>query len=226
MSALLFFTLRSVQYCIYLFRNLFSVHRNRQDLLPFYSRLVATLHPCMPDVATDLAQYVKQEFRWQVRKKDQMKIESKLKVCRFLGELVKFKMFAKSEALFCLKMLLFDFTHHNIEMACTVMETCGRFLYRTADSHQRTKIYLEQMVRKKNAALSMDSRYSMMVDNAYYAVNPPDDTAVAREKRRPPMQEYIMKLLYNDLSRQRKEFFLIFRLLLILIRTYNFQNDH
>ena len=69
---------------------LYSVHRNRQDLLPFYARLVATLNPCMPDIAVQLGQYLKQEFRWQLRKKDQMKIESKLKVCRFIGELVKF----------------------------------------------------------------------------------------------------------------------------------------
>jgi len=40
------------------------------------------------------------------------------------------------------QMLLFDFTHHNIEMACTLLETCGRYLYRTADSHQRVKVYL------------------------------------------------------------------------------------
>jgi len=39
-------------------------------------------------------------------------------------------------------MLLFDFTHHNIEMACSLLETCGRYLYRTADSHQRVKVYL------------------------------------------------------------------------------------
>ena len=85
---------------------LYSVHRNRQDLLPFYARMVSTLNPCMPDIAVQLGQYLKQEFRWQLRKKDQMKIESKLKVCRFIGELVKFQMFPKSEALFCLKQLL------------------------------------------------------------------------------------------------------------------------
>jgi len=39
-------------------------------------------------------------------------------------------------------MLLFDFTHHNIEMTCALLETCGRYLYRTADSHQRLKVYL------------------------------------------------------------------------------------
>jgi len=39
----------------------------------------------------------------QVRKKDQINIESKLKTVRFIGELVKFNMFAKSEALHCIK---------------------------------------------------------------------------------------------------------------------------
>ncbi len=49
-------------------RSLFSVHRNRQDLLPFYARFVATLHPLIPDIATDLGQYLKQEFRGQCYK--------------------------------------------------------------------------------------------------------------------------------------------------------------
>lgn len=38
----------------------------RYDLLPFYSRLTATLYPCMPDVANDLVQLVKGDFRWHV----------------------------------------------------------------------------------------------------------------------------------------------------------------
>ena len=42
-------------------------------------------------------------FRSQVKKKDQINIESKLKTVRFIGELVKFKMFPKSECLHCMK---------------------------------------------------------------------------------------------------------------------------
>ena len=38
----------------------------RYDLLPFYSRLVATLNPCMPDVATDLVTCLKTDFRFHV----------------------------------------------------------------------------------------------------------------------------------------------------------------
>lgn len=39
-------------------------------------------------------------------------------------------------------MLMFDFSHHNIEMACALLESAGRFLYRSPDSHHRTKVYL------------------------------------------------------------------------------------
>ncbi|XP_025107630.1 regulator of nonsense transcripts 2-like [Pomacea canaliculata] len=182
-----------------LVRALFTVHRTRYDLLPFYARLVATLYPCMPDVANELVQYVKSDLRWHIRKKDQINIESKLKTVRFLGELVKFKMCPKSEALHCLKMLMFDFSHHNIEMACALLETCGRFLYRSPDSHYRTKVYLDVMMRKK-VALHLDSRYETMVENAYFYSNPPDTAQTGRPER-PPMHNYIRRLLYKDLSK-------------------------
>ncbi|XP_078309820.1 regulator of nonsense transcripts 2-like isoform X4 [Crassostrea virginica] len=186
-----------------LVRALFTVHRTRYDLLPFYSRFVATLYPCMPDVAGDLVQLLKGDFKWHVRKKDQINIESKLKTVRFIGELVKFKLFPKSEALHCLKMLMFDFSHHNIEMACSLLDTCGRFLYRSQDSHHRTKIYLDVMMRKKSA-LHLESRYTTMIENAFYYSNPPE-TQQSAQKVRPPMHEYIRKLLYKDLSKVTTE---------------------
>lgn len=186
-----------------LVRALFTVHRTRYDLLPFYSRFVATLYPCMPDVASDLVQLLKGDFRWHVRKKDQINIESKLKTVRFIGELVKFKLFPKSEALHCLKMLMFDFSHHNIEMACALLDSCGRFLYRSQDSHHRTKIYLDVMMRKKSA-LHLESRYTTMIENAFYYSNPPE-TQQSAQKIRPPMHEYIRKLLYKDLSKVTTE---------------------
>lgn len=187
-----------------LVRALFLVPRTRLDLLPFYSRLVATLQPLMPDLATDLVNMLKQDFKYQVRKKDQINIESKIKVVRFIGELVKFRIFPRSEALTCLRVLLQDFNHHHIEMACNLLETCGRFLYRTPDSHHRTKIYLEQMMRKKTVK-AFDPRYNTMIENAYFYVNPPDTGPDTAKKERPPMHQYIRKLLYIDLSKSNTE---------------------
>ena len=182
-----------------LVKTLFTVPRTRYDLLPFYSRFVATLNPCMPEVASDLVVLLKGDFKWHVRKKDQINIESKLKTVRFIAEMVKFKMFPKPEALHCLKMLLFDFKHHNIEMACGLLEACGRFLYRSLDSHHRTKVYLEVMMRKK-AVTHMDQRYNTLIENAFYYCNPPQAKKV-EVKVRPPMHEYIRKLLYKELSK-------------------------
>ncbi|XP_064084936.1 regulator of nonsense transcripts 2-like [Macrobrachium nipponense] len=187
-----------------LVRALFLVPRTRLDLLPFYSRLVATLQPLMPDLATDLVNMLRQDFRYQVRKKDQINIESKIKVVRFIGELVKFRVFPRSEALICLRMLLQDFNHHHIEMACNLLETCGRFMYRIHDSHHRTKVCLEQMMRKKTVK-AFDPRYNTMIENAYFYVNPPDSGPEAMKKERPPMHQYIRKLLYNDLCKSNTE---------------------
>uniref|UniRef100_A0A8C3LQG6 UPF2 regulator of nonsense mediated mRNA decay n=1 Tax=Chrysolophus pictus TaxID=9089 RepID=A0A8C3LQG6_CHRPC len=186
-----------------LVRALFIVPRQRLDLLPFYARLVATLHPCMSDVAEDLCSMLKGDFRFHVRKKDQINIETKNKTVRFIGELTKFKMFSKNDTLHCLKMLLSDFSHHHIEMACTLLETCGRFLFRSPESHLRTSVLLEQMMRKKQA-MHLDARYVTMVENAYYYCNPPPAEKTVKKKR-PPLQEYIRKLLYKDLSKVTTE---------------------
>uniref|UniRef100_A0A8C2HI57 UPF2 regulator of nonsense mediated mRNA decay n=1 Tax=Cyprinus carpio TaxID=7962 RepID=A0A8C2HI57_CYPCA len=183
-----------------LVRALFTVPRQRLDLLPFYARLVATLHPCMSDVAEDLCSMLKGDFRFHIRKKDQINIETKNKTVRFIGELAKFKMFPKTDTLHC---------HNDITCvcvcvwACTLLETCGRFLFRSPESHLRTSVLLEQMMRKKQAQ-HLDGRYVTMVENAYYYCNPPPMEKTVRRKR-PPLQEYIRKLLYKDLSKVTTE---------------------
>uniref|UniRef100_A0A3Q1HP10 UPF2 regulator of nonsense mediated mRNA decay n=1 Tax=Acanthochromis polyacanthus TaxID=80966 RepID=A0A3Q1HP10_9TELE len=159
-----------------LVRALFTVPRQRLDLLPFYSRLVATLHPCMSDVAEDLCSMLKGDFRFHIRKKDQINIETKNKTVRFIGELAKFKMFSKTDTLHCLKV---------------------------GEEAPSEGLLLEQMMRKKQAQ-HLDARYVTMVENAYYYCNPPPMEKTVKKKR-PPLQEYIRKLLYKDLSKVTTE---------------------
>lgn len=182
---------------------LFSVDRNRMDLIPFYSRLVATLHPCMEDVAALLVDLLLKEFRRQVKKKDQIHIQSKLKNVRFIAELTKFGLCAKPETMRCMTMLLHDFSHHNIEMACMLMEHCGRFLLRSKDSNLRARALLEIMVRKK-AVLILDPRQKSLIENAVYSAHPPDVTRGPLVTR-PPWQEYVRTILYKDLNKVNTE---------------------
>ncbi len=80
--------------------------------------------------------------------------------CRFLGELTKFGLCPKSEALHCLKLALFDFRHHSVDMACQLLDSCGFYLYHSVDSHQRSKFLLELMRRKRNAqGTTLDQRF-------------------------------------------------------------------
>lgn len=125
------------------------IPRQRVDLISLYSRFVAILSRVFPAIGMDLCAMLQKDFRFLVFKKDQLKLDSKLKITRFIGELVNFSVFPKSEAFKCLKILLRHFVHHQIEMACTFLETCGRFLYRSSDSCRRMQIYI---VRNKSTS--------------------------------------------------------------------------
>lgn len=57
---------------------------------------------------------------------------------------------------------------------------------------------------RKKIALSLDSRYETMIENAYFYSNPPDSSLTARIER-PPMHNYIRRLLYKDLSKVTTE---------------------
>ena len=57
-------------------------------------------------------------------------------------------------------------------------------------------------MRKK--ALAMDGRYSIMIENAFYYCNPPENKQ-AETKVRSPIHEYIKKLLYKDLNKLNVE---------------------
>lgn len=184
-------------------RALFNVHRSRLDLLPFYARLTATLHPCIPDVADQLSTMLLRDFRFHMRKKEQIHIESKVKTMRFIGEMTKFQMITLTDCLNCLKALMLEFSPHAIEMACGLLETCGYYALRHQTSHLRARVLLDQLLRKQ-AAKVLDQRYSTMIDNARYTCDPPKTEAVVF-KPRPNMHEYIRKLLFRDLNKNTVE---------------------
>ncbi|KAL6494999.1 Regulator of nonsense transcripts upf2 [Orobanche gracilis] len=187
-------------------RALFNVPRTSLELLPYYSRMVATLSTCMKDVASMLLQFLEEEFNTLTNKKDQMNIETKIRNIRFIGELCKFKVAPGGLVFSCLKGFLLhgracldDFSHHNIDVACNLLETCGRFLYRSPETTIRMSNMLEILMRLKNVK-NLDPRQSTLVENAYYLCKPPERSARV-SKVRPPLHQYIRKLLFSDLDK-------------------------
>ncbi|GAB2276703.1 Regulator of nonsense transcripts upf2 [Dionaea muscipula] len=186
-----------------LVRGLFNVPRTSLELLPYYSRMVATLSTCMKDVSVMLLQLLEEEFNFLINKKDQMNIETKIRNIRFIGELCKFKIAPPGLVFSCLKACLDDFSHHNIDVACNLLETCGRFLYRSPETAMRMGNMLEILMRLKNVK-NLDPRHSTLVENAYYLCKPPERPARVA-KVRPPLHQYIRKLLFSDLDKSSIE---------------------
>ncbi|EYU24490.1 hypothetical protein MIMGU_mgv1a000416mg [Erythranthe guttata] len=184
-------------------RALFNVPRTSLELLPYYSRMVATLSTCMKDVSSMLLQLLEDEFNSLTNKKDQMNIETKIRNIRFIGELCKFKIAPTGMVFSCLKTCLDDFMHHNIDVACNLLETCGRFLYRSPETTIRMSNMLDILMRLKNVK-NLDPRQSTLVENAYYLCKPPERSARV-SKVRPPLHQYIRKLLFSDLDKSSIE---------------------
>ena len=59
------------------------------------------------------------------------------------------------------------------------------------------------MVRKKKVQ-HLDGRQRSLVENALYYANPPQTPRITQVAR-PPMMEYIRKLLYKDLTKLNTE---------------------
>jgi regulator of nonsense transcripts 2 len=182
-----------------LVKALFNVPRTSLELLAYYSRMVATLASCMKDIPSMLVQMLEDEFNSLVHKKDQMNIETKIRNIRFIGELCKFKIVPAGLVFSCLKACLDEFTHHNIDVACNLLETCGRFLYRSPETTLRMTNMLDILMRLKNVK-NLDPRQSTLVENAYYLCKPPERSARI-SKVRPPLHQYVRKLLFSDLDK-------------------------
>ncbi|GAA6063250.1 hypothetical protein JCM10212_003613 [Sporobolomyces blumeae] len=180
-----------------------SVNRNRQDILPYYARLVGTLNPYMPDVGKDLVALLDEEFRYLQRKRNVDLAETRSKNMRFIAELTKFRVTPIHVILHIFKVLLDDFSGPNVDNFCTLLEGCGRFLLRSESTGEKMRQVIEVYKRKK-AAMHLDQRQLTMLENAYYQCDPPDRPAIP-PKERTPMQLYIRHLFYNVLTRNSSD---------------------
>lgn len=184
----------------HLVTTLYAVPWQSLELIPNYARLAATLivQAGMADIGTQLVDKLKDEFRYHQRKKNQHRLESKLRNIRFISELTKFGVAPPQVSLDCLKVCMNDFKGHNVNISTTMLETCGRFLYKTPHTHARIANSLEVMMKLKQAQ-NMDSNAETMISNAYYCVKP-----IARAKRvqkqHPLLYKYCQRLLFLDLK--------------------------
>ncbi|KYK59701.1 nonsense-mediated mRNA decay factor [Drechmeria coniospora] len=184
-----------------LVKALTEVPRGRSDLLPSWSRLVATLGRYLPDIPKGLVEYLDAEFRSLQRRKEKDFLgQVRLSNIRYLAELTKFGVVPEHVVFHCLKVSLDDFSRMNIEILCNLMENCGRYLLKNSETSPRMMSFLETLQRKKSVQ-HIGQPERMLIDNALYYVDPPERPAL-EQKERTPMELFVRKLLYNDLTKK------------------------
>lgn len=181
-----------------------DIPKGRTDLLPVYSRLVATLGKHLPDVSQGIVSYLDEEFRsLQRRKSKDFLGQVRMVNIRYIAELTKFGVVPEHVIFHCLKVSLDDFSRMNIEIISSLLENCGRYLLRNPDTSPRMVSFLETLQRKK-AAQHLGQQERMLIENAMYYVNPPERAAI-QQKERTPLDLYVRKLIYLDLSKRSLE---------------------
>lgn len=176
-----------------------EIPKGRSDLLPSYSRLVATLGKYMPDIPRGLVDHLDQEFRsLQRRKEKEFLGQARLGNIRYLAELTKFGVVPEHVVFHCLKVSIDDFSRMNIEIICNLLENCGRYLLRNPETSPRMVSFLETLKRKK-AVQHIGQQERMLIENAVYYVDPPIRAAI-QQKERTPIDLFIRKLVYLDMN--------------------------
>jgi len=132
-------------------QTLFHVPRARLDLLPYYSRMAATLGRVWPDIGDALLVDLEQQFHGQAKFKKNQNIESRMRTARYIGELTIFRMAPPIVSLRCLRRCMEDFTGGNVDVACCLLESCGRYLYRLPHTNKKLSNIMETMLRLSKA---------------------------------------------------------------------------
>ncbi|GAB7337284.1 hypothetical protein MBLNU457_g2649t2 [Dothideomycetes sp. NU457] len=181
-----------------------EIPKGRIDLLPLYSRLIAIFSKPLPDVPQAIIAHLDDEFRsLQRRKSKDFLGQVRTMNIRYIAELTKFGVVPEHVIFHCLKVCLDDFSRMNIEIISSLLENCGRYLLRNPESSPRMASFLETLQRKK-AAQHLGQQERMLIENAVYYVNPPERAAI-QQKERTPLDSYVRKLVYLDLSKRSVE---------------------
>ncbi|KAK5156161.1 mRNA decay protein [Recurvomyces mirabilis] len=181
-----------------------EIPKGRTDLLPLYSRLIATLGRYLTDVPQAIISYLDDEFRsLQRRKSKDFLGQVRMVNVRYIAELTKFGVVPEHVIFHCLKVSLDDFSRMNIEIIATLLENCGRYLLRNPETSPRMSSFLETLQRKKGSQ-HLGQQERMLIENAMYFVNPPERSAI-QQKERTTLDLYVRQLVYMDLNKKTIE---------------------
>jgi regulator of nonsense transcripts 2 len=115
---------------------IFNLSKNDSSnllVIPYLARFIAIINQHFPETGTEIVALLHTEFQELQADtlNDLTNYEVKIRNVRFIGELCKFGIMFENTPLRLIKDLrkgLDDFSGHNIEIVCNLLESCGRYL--------------------------------------------------------------------------------------------------
>ncbi len=184
---------------------IFLVPRSRLDLIPYFSRLCAILDRVFTDISPLVVKELEQQFHGLTRWKKQQNLDSRIRNAKFIGELTKFRVAPPIVALRALRRCLDDFNGYNVDIACCLLESCGRFLHRTKHTSAKLAQLMDTMVRIRKAR-HFDERSIELMKSAFYMVQPPQQKEKRNVKILSPIEAYLKDLLLVRLDKSNVSF--------------------
>lgn len=181
---------------------LFTVSPQKLNVLPAYARIAASLQPLYGgEIGTTVSNCLQEDFRFYAGKAevDEKTLSLCIKCSHYIGEFVKFDIISITTMFDLLSLCMKDLSCHRIDAVCHLLESCGRFVYRTFSSHIRMSSILETLWRVKSVR-NLEARHNTLIENAFYAVRLSSGGKAQRVKARPPIHEYIRHLIYHRLD--------------------------
>ena len=184
--------------------NMMKIPRNRMELIPQYARVVTTLNRIYGDIGSPIIESLFGDFYGMYKARSPDHLQSKVKNVRYIGELIKFKIAAPIYAFKIFKLLLLDFSSHNIELLGALLESCGRYLYLVPHTHDKLEEVLNTMNRLKKVK-NLDQNQLAILEAAMYTVIPPEPKARKQKKVLTVVQQYINHLIKFKLEHSTVE---------------------
>jgi len=187
-----------------LVKAIFNVPRTALPLIPLYARLTATLCKVWKDVGNSLVDMLEKEFTELYENKDAIRIESKIRNIRLLGELTKFEVCNPNVVFNCMKTCLEDFLGDNIDVVCHLLETAGIYLAKLPSTRIRLNNTIDLMWKTAKTK-SLSAQVEANIENVYVQCKYPEKYGKRQKKSKPILEQYIKYLVFEKLSAETFE---------------------
>lgn len=163
-------------------------------LLPFFARFVAIIGKEFEEIKNKLLQKIKNEFKSFQEQNDGSSTDHCTRHVKLMSELLKFQI-AEPNLLFeCLESCLSNFLGGNIEIACHILNSCGRYLYRHPQTNERITLMVSRIQRLKTKK-HLPPETEHMIDESCYECVPREK--IHKKKSTSMLYEYIKWLIGN-----------------------------